>query len=220
MAGPMNPYDAPPEPPPGGMSGTSKVLLAFGIGCGVLALLCCGVFGVTTFMAYRFAQNTILTEPDEVRQIAEQIVTIDVPASLEPEMGVDVRMPFAGTPIMKGVAFIDDDEESFLILGEANPDFGGDSGDIELQFNQAMSERGHRDRRDFKTVESEPFETTIHDEPAEFTISRLVNEESDEEYWRAEGDFQGAGGPAVLIFEGDSSDFPKDRVVDMLQSMK
>ena len=48
MSQPMNPYDTPEHSRPG-MSGTTKVLLGMGIGCGVLVLLCCGFFGASTF---------------------------------------------------------------------------------------------------------------------------------------------------------------------------
>lgn len=219
MAGPMNPYDA-PEIEPRGMSGTSKVLLAFGIGCGVLLLLCCGVFGVVTFVGYRFAQDTIIAQPDRIREIADEIVTIEIPDTLEPKMAVDVRIPFVGTRVLKGAAFIDATEKSFLMLGQANPEFGGDSGDIELQFNRAMNRHNRRNRRAFDVVETESFETTINDEPTKFKISRVVNEESEEEYWRAEGDFLGNGGPAILILEVESADFSKDQILDILKSMK
>ena len=95
MTGPMNPYDA-PEVEPRGMSGTTKVLLAFGIGCGVLLLLCCGLVGFGGFAGYRYFQNALIDDPDKVRQITDAIVTIEIPESLEPKMAMDMRVPFSG----------------------------------------------------------------------------------------------------------------------------
>lgn len=219
MTGPMNPYDA-PVPERRGMSGTTKVLLGFGIGCGALALLCCGVLGVGGFAAYRFAQNSISDDPAKIREVADEIVTIQIPDTLAPKMAVDARMPFTGVPIMKGVAYMDADEKSFVLLGEANPEFESQTGDIELHFKKAMKQQGRRERDEPEVIETEPVETTIHDEPAQFKLSRVIDRKSEVEFFQAEGSFRGNGGPAKLIVEVKSPDFTKEQVLEIIKSMK
>ncbi len=53
------------------MSTGGKVLLGVGIGCGVVLLLCCGVFGVA---GYYFSKTfQLIQDPDQVRTIAQRL---------------------------------------------------------------------------------------------------------------------------------------------------
>jgi hypothetical protein len=216
MTGPMNPYDA-PDVQPGGMSSTTKVLLAFGIGCGVLMLLCCGVLGVGGFALYRFARSTVSEDPARIREITAEIVTIEIPAKLTPKLAVDVPMPFTGVRMMRGVVYTGAADKSVLMLGDVNDQF---EGDVQTQLEEAMEGRDRRDRDGFDVLESEPFDTTIHGEPARFTVARVKRRRSKEEAWRVEGSFRGGGGPAIILLDAASKDFSKDEVMQMLQSMK
>ena len=67
---PVNPYDSPETVRPG-MSSGAKVLIGLGIGCGVLVLLCCGVFGVSM---YFFGRSFNMSEdPATVRRVLRQL---------------------------------------------------------------------------------------------------------------------------------------------------
>ena len=122
--------------------------------------------------------------------------------------------------MVKGSAYMGHEEKSYLIIGEANPEMEGDTGEMEIQFKRSMRQHDRRETQHFEVAETEPFDTTIHDQPAHFTLSRVVDKKADEEQWRAEGSFQGLGGPAILLFEGRAPDFDKEQVLDMLKSMK
>ncbi len=218
MSQPMNPYD-PVEPPREGMSGTSKVLLAFGIGCGVLLVLCCGVFGLGGFFMYKFAQNSQVTEPDKIRAVTDDIVEINIPESLEPKIGFDARVPFSGKPFIKGAIYSNAADNSQLIVGQIDEAFAN-SGDVETHMRQSMRESGHGNQQQLKTLESEDYETTINDQPAKFKISKGLDERTKDEFFEAIGSFHGKGGAAMLILRFKSPDYSKEQVMDILKSMK
>jgi hypothetical protein len=211
---PINPYDV-PEPRRPGMSGTSKVLLGLGVGCGVMMILCCGVLGLGGWAMVRIAKDSTVHDPKQVEDILDEIVTIEVPESLEPTIGLDVTLPVLG-PFLKGVLYQNAGKKNILIVGRFNPSFA-DRNSFEIQLRNSVQER---DSEDIEVSESEPFDTKIHGEPAQFTIARGMGRKSHEECWEVIGQFQAAGGPAILIFKARTGDFTKDEVLDMLKSMK
>ncbi|MGD9722047.1 MAG: hypothetical protein AB7O59_09955 [Pirellulales bacterium] len=220
MAGPINPYDAPP-PERRGMSGTSKALLALGIGCGVLLLLCCGVFGLSGIAMMRFAKNSTITEAPRIREISDEIATIKVPESLEPKMGLDVKMPFVGTPIMKGSAYINDSEKSYVIIGELNPEYADQSGNVKTHFTEEMKKQEGAGADKYEVVETETIDVTINNEPAKFTLAKLVHKDDAEKgQWRVEGQFQGKSGPALLFMQLESPEFSKEQALEVIHSME
>lgn len=217
MSQPMNPYD-PIDPPRQGMSGTNKVLLTFGIGCGVVLLLCCGVFGVGGFFMYQFVQNSTVTEPDKIRAITEEIVVIAVPDTLVPTVGIDAHVPITGKELGKGAIYANEAKNSQLILGQFNEEFAKGT-DMELQMRRSMQESGQGQHEQLKTLETEDFESTINNQPAKFKITKGLNEQTKDEFWDVIGTFSGKGGPAMLILRFKSPEFDKEQVLGVLKSM-
>jgi hypothetical protein len=208
---PINPYD---DQANRGMSSGGKVLVALGIGCGVLLLLCCGGIGLGGFAIVKIAQNSAVQDPKRIEDITDEIVVIQLPDNLEPVVGLNVNLPLVG-PVMKGSVYQDKAKDSTLILGQFNQQFA-DQHSLETQLRQATTEK----HEDIEVEETEPFDSKIHDEPAHFEISRGKGRESKEEYWEVVGEFRGLAGPAMLIFKGKGSEFTKDQVLEMLSSMK
>ncbi len=218
MAGPMNPYDAVP-PEQRGMSGTTKVLLAFGIGCGVLVLLCCGVFGIVGFWGANYAQKSFSDDPAKAREITDEIVKIEIPESLEAQGSVDLRVPFRGDRLMSWAIYASEDNESHLILGEFAPALA-DSGDFEAQLRESMRETGKSDDEDLDVLESETYNATIHDKEASFRISKAEGRQSKQTYWQVTGQFRGDAGPAILIMRLDADQFTKEQAIGVIKSME
>ena len=92
MTEPMNPYDSPESGKPG-MSGTAKVLMVFGIGFVVLAVLCCGGVGFFGYWGYNLAKNAMSQDPETIRRVTDEIVTIAIPDAFEPQMSMDMKAP-------------------------------------------------------------------------------------------------------------------------------
>ena len=112
---PVNPYDS-PETVRSGMSGGTKVLLGLGIGCGVLVLLCCGVFGVGAFFFGRSVQHAMSEDPATIRSVTDSIVTIEIPPPLEPKMSLDWTMPIVNRKVMTMAIYADKQDHSGLVL--------------------------------------------------------------------------------------------------------
>jgi hypothetical protein len=218
MAGPMNPYDA-PEPERRGMSGTSKVVLAFGIGCGVLLLLCCGVIGIGGYFAANYAQDSFSEDPAKAREVTDEIAQINIPDVLEPKASIDARVPFTGERLMTWAFYASADGEDFLILAEFGPMLA-DTGDLEREVRKSMRESGTVNDEEVDVIESETYDTKIHDEDASFQIAKVEGRNSGNEYWQATGQFTGDGGPALLILRLSAEEFSKEQVLDIIKSME
>jgi hypothetical protein len=208
---PINPYD---DQAHRGMSSGGKVLVTLGIGCGLLLLLCCGGIGLGGFAVVKIAQNSAVEDPKRIDDITDEIVSMQIPETLEPVVGLNVNLPVIG-PVMKGSVYGDKAKQSNLILGQFNQQFV-DQHSLETQLRSATSEK----HEDIDIEETEPFDSKIHNEPAHFEISRGKGHDSKEEYWEVVGEFRGSEGPAMLIFKGRAGEFTKDQVLEMLNSMK
>jgi len=196
------------------MSGTSKVLLGLGVGCGVMLILCCGLLGFSGYAFVRLAKNSTVRDPQQIEDILAEIVTIEVPETLKPKIGLDVNLPVVG-PFLKGVMYQDAGKKSILLVGRFNPTIGNGN-NFETQLRNSVEEP---DSEDIEISHSEPFDSKIHDELAHFTIARGMGRESHEECWEVFGHFQATDGPAILIFKARTADFTQDEVLDMLKSM-
>jgi hypothetical protein len=217
MSQPMNPYDQ-PEPRRPGMGGATKVLLGLGIGCGVIVVLCCGVFGAGTFFLAQMAQQAMSNDPDKVHDLTAEIVTIHIPDMLKPLGSLDLNIPVVNTRILTGVAYRDASKDNVLMLGQFGEQFGDDE-TMQLHWKQFSREtRRHED--DVRIEESEKFDTQINGQPANFTIGKGREREADREVWEVAGKFRGKGGPAVLILRLNASDFSKEQVLEILKSMQ
>ncbi|MBI3840156.1 MAG: hypothetical protein HY288_19715 [Planctomycetia bacterium] len=211
---PINPYDVRELRRPG-MSTTSKVFLGLGVGCAVILMLCCGGLGFSGYALVRIAKNSTVHDPRQIEDILDEIVTIQVPDSLTPTIGINVDLPVLG-PFLKGVLYQDAKKKSMLLVGRFNPSFANRD-TFETQLRSSVEER---DSEDIEVSESESLDMKIHDEPAHFSIARGTGRESHEESWEVIGQFEALdGGPAILIFKGRTVDFTKDQVLDMLKSM-
>jgi len=218
MSEPMNPYDSPEFEKPG-MSGTTKVLLVFGIGFGVLGLLCCGGLGVGGYMAVRMLKDSTSTDPEVVKRVTAEIASITVPEALEPKMSMDMQVPFTDKKFMRMVTYTDVADDSVLWLAEFNADIG-DSEQMESQFRKSMEDGGQRRTEDLKVTESEKYEAEINGKPGKFTISKGIEESSQDEYFEVLGHFEGKSGPAMLVLRVRSPQFSKDDVMNIVKSIK
>jgi hypothetical protein len=216
-AEPINPYDSPATVRPG-MSSGAKVLIGLGVGCGVLVLLCCGVGGALTFYFSRSFQHAMSKDPATVRQVAESIVEIDVPESLEPKVSLDWTVPILNK---RGAmaAFVDRDEHSSLVLFQLDESLGN-AEVMKTQFNESIRESGQKEMKEVAIEDSETFNSQINGSEAEFTVGKGKNQQSGREVWQATGAFDGKDGPAMLFMQLDAADFTKDQVMDVLKSMK
>lgn len=217
MSQPMNPYDTPEHSRPG-MSGTTKVLLGMGIGCGVLVLLCCGFFGASTFWLVRTAQQALTEDPNEIRRLTDTIVAIKIPESLPPKAGMDLSLPIVGTKFMTWVAYGVEDDRNGLFLAQFAEGLVKEE-DMRTQWKDSMRQSGQHEWDDIKVEESDKVDIPINGSPATFTISK-GQDSKDKEVWQVMGSFHGKGGPAMLVLKVDTEDFSREQLSEILNSMK
>ncbi len=215
MSQPMNPYDNAESRPPG-MSGTTKVLLGLGIGCGVLALLCCGGAGVTMYWFGKSIQESMSKDPAKIREVTNEIVTIDIPASFQPEMSMDMQIPFAGG--MQMAMYRDPAAGATLTLTQFTSEAIANDPEMREKFETSVDQQ-HK-KKQMQVNKSENFETTIHGEAATFAIAEGTADNAAGELWQVTGSFHGKAGLAQLMLEAKSSNFTKEQVLELLKSMK
>jgi len=221
MPEPMNPYDS-PGPVKQGMSGGAKVLLGVGIGCGVLALLCCGGLGIGGFFFGRNVQQAMRTEPDAVIAATKKIVAIEIPEPLKPEMAIDqLWIPFAGTMSMAIWAEkLSDDAppKSALVL------FNLDNKTVtqemlKAQFEMQMQQSGRQEMKEVSLESSEIIEQEVGGKPAQFTFGKGKQAHDNREVWQATGAFDGEGGAALLFMQLDVQSFSEEQARAIIASM-
>jgi hypothetical protein len=215
---PINPYDV-PEPRRPGMSGTSKVLLGLGVGCGALLLICCGVAGIGGYYAYNLAKNAMSTDPDTIREVTNEIVTITIPESFEPQSSMDLNLPF-NQGQMQAVVYNDNAVQGVLMLFQFGNAAMVNDPNLRQQFDNSLSANKKFQHEHLQIEESEKFETTINHEPATFTIAQGTIADAEGKFWRVTGDFRGKGGFAQLMLNAKSPDVTKEQIMEILQSMK
>ncbi|MEX0979176.1 MAG: hypothetical protein WDZ48_10005 [Pirellulales bacterium] len=215
---PINPYDSPETVRPG-MSGGTKVLLGLGIGCGVLVLLCCGVFGIGGYFFGRSVQHAMSEDPATIRNVTDSIVTIEIPPPLEPKMSLDWTMPILDRKVMTMAIYGDKQDHSGLVLFQLAEDLG-DREAMDMQFRNSLRQSGRSQWKEVELKASETFKTEINGSPAEFTLGVGKDEKSGREVAQATGTFSGKGGPAMLFLQVNAKDFTKDQVMEILKSMK
>jgi hypothetical protein len=209
------------EPPQQtGMSGTTKVLLGLGCGCGFLMVaVCAGIFGVGWFFV-DYVKNARIEEPATIRKLTNDIVTIEIPAGLEPELAFDAKVPFSKEPLGIAVVYSNDNEARLLLveLKAPVPD-KRQREKIEAQIHDFL-EKGGENEKQIRIESATPHTVTIHGEPAKFSIGKGINREDQKSMWQVTGEFAGLEGPAQLSFVAPLDDFSEEELIKMLDSMQ
>lgn len=200
------------------MSGTTKVLLGLGIGCGVLFLLCCGGGGLGIYFYGKSVQESISKDPAKIREVTAEIVAIEVPAALPPSMCMAIPIPWTNTNFMTMVQYGDEAEKNVLFLMQFAQQF--DEQQMNLQWRQSMRSNGRRDMEDVDVVQSESHDIEVNGQPASFKIANGQAHQSKRNVWQVMGTFHGKSGSAMLFMQVNQDDLSKEDVIRMLDSMK
>ncbi len=217
-----NPFDSPETVRPG-MSGGTKVLLGVGIGCGVLALLCCGGFAIMAFTFGRSFSHAASDDPETIRKVTESIVSIEIPPPLKPQVSLDWTMPIVNRKMMTMAIYGDkaqhENPASVVFLFQMDSGFANRDM-LKGQFEQQLHQSGRQDWEEVELEKSEEITMEINGSAAEFKFGHGKVRDDDREVWQAIGAFDGKGGPAMLFMQLDSDDFTEEQARAIIRSMK
>ena len=101
------------------MSGTEKLLLGLGIGCGVVVLLCCGGGGVLFFLVGRNMKVQASSDPKDVVELTKSMTDIAVPEGLQPAKSFNMEMPVVGQVIPSWVLYQNKQAGATLLLAQS-----------------------------------------------------------------------------------------------------
>ena len=93
MSQSFDPHDGSEGVKPG-MSGTTKLLLILLICFIVIVVLCCGGVALIGMWGVSMAKDAMSKDPEVIHRVTGEIVEITIPASFEPEMSMDMKIPF------------------------------------------------------------------------------------------------------------------------------
>jgi len=216
-------FTADPQPRKPGMSGTAKLLIGLGIGCGVVVLLCCGGTTIFWWKAQAWLAESMSNDPVEVRKSTSEIADLTVPDGFEPAQKMSFPIPFTDETMMTTVVY-ESDRDGSLVLTQFGQVFAqqNNAEQMKQQMRQSLKEKGLEDDSmaplDAEDVEN--VDLQIRGQPASFTIQRGKDKQSGDEIWIVSGSFQGKGGPAMLILQAKTADMSREQIDALLNSIK
>ena len=179
----------PPQPRSGCGGCLGKFLIFLGVVFVLIIAMCCG--GI--FYARQYFASSMTKQPAEVQKISDEIISVTVPAPLEPVGGGRFRMPLVGTPLGQGVLYSDKNQKNLLILASIGAAFGPqlkeqvlqalESGTSQKQASSEVNEM-HEELKDVKKTKIEP---TILGEKAVFDITEGIGVQSNKKKIRVQG---------------------------------
>jgi hypothetical protein len=212
----MNPHDN-FESGPKGMSGTTKVLIGLGIGCGVVVVLCCGVVGLGGYWFTKAMESAVSKDPATVQRVTGEIVTIDVPQSFRPEASIDTQFPF-GQGSMQMAVYSDPAAKATLMLMQFSGETLANDPNFRGNFEKSMDQQFKK--QVVQAEKSEKTDVTINGEPATFTIVEGTGSRSAGQVMQVTGSFRGKTGVAQFVLEAESPDFTREQALEIVKSMK
>jgi hypothetical protein len=201
----------------------AKLFILLGVLFVLLALACCGgLFGLVYWL-----KNSFTNSPDAVKTATDEITSISIPAPLEPAAATSLHVPLSGKLVMVGAAYASkaatEEHKTVLMLVEWG-DFVNDQVQVTFRhgFEESLAEQGLKPEGMEKTRDVHEFEKrrTIREKPAKFLIREAVDAETGKKRIEVDGTFQGRTGLAVLVLRADEEELPKQKVLDMLDSIE
>lgn len=227
-------HDTPPLPPntaqpthPPSRDGAGRILVGLGIGCLVMVLVCGGLTVTLVALLVPWAETAIqqLTEkfgegwsddPLRVREVADLIAPIELPAAFEPQVCYMIERPAGGAPWVAIAIYAETAGDGMLVLGSLEL-LSQDPAAIEQHLQEWLDD-GRLSRVDWE--DAQQIELRVRDAPARFYLVRGSTDRYSREYWQAVGTFQGTASPACLLLRVPTDEYDHDQVLDLIHSIR
>ena len=207
------------EPPERQKRGGNKLLMGLGIGCGVSLLLCCGGF----FFMQQWAENAFSDDPAVVVQTTELITEIDIPPQMDPQVSMDVKIPFTDQRFMTMVMYGNEEGQQFLLLAQFDNELLDETNRDDMAAQVKESLQGQLDTEQNITLDeeaAEQIERTIRDLAATFAIAKGTSDDTGVDVWYVTGTFEGRRGPVFMDFVAPTEDFTREEIGQLLDSIR
>ena len=193
------------------MSRNTKIILAIG---GVVLLLCICVGSIALYFgvqAGQALQQAVVTNPDEVATIANEIAEYDLPSGYDEQFGMSLfgfdLVVIAPSPMGRN---------ELIMLMQFPASAGLSQAEMEAQMRQNTQQQlGNRDIQ-FETVGQTT--ANIRDTEVTLTLSEGTSEDGTE-VRQLMGVFPGKGGPTLLMIQGQVTDWDQARVDTFIESI-
>jgi hypothetical protein len=190
----------------------------------LLSLLCCGGF---VFFGYTMAKKAeIKAAPEEVRTVASQIATIDIPAEYEPKAAINMNVEMMGVTMAMAVFADADDDAGVVLMQVKMPEQEQSQMQLDQQFAgikdmyQQQSLGKYYFPEPLTGSESETRELTVQGEPVEFQFTKGHGSMSDQEMRQVEGTYSANGGRVRIIVQMPEEDYNEEEIVKMIESIQ
>lgn len=194
-----------------GMSTTVKILLFLLIGGGICFVACCGI-------GFYFLRNAVqmTTNPTEIQEIRESVVSIDIPASYQPQsamttqvMGVSMKMAMhqRGGGQNAGV----------LLLMQMK--FPGEASDAQIKqsFEQQLNQQNQNEQVVVEESESRMF--MIDGQETNFTFAKGTRQGTTQKVRQVQGVFPGKGGIVMFMLIEDEENWDEQAIIKTIESI-
>ncbi len=202
------------------MSTATKVLIALGIIFAVMILFAFAAVLLIAYYGHKYMSQSVSNDPVRIVAVSDELARIDVPDGLAPQVSLDMRVPFTDDRFMVWVVYADQQSDSSLVLMAMGAQYaGGNPAQWRQSAEGSMRQQGMH-QEDVVVETSSQKQVTIHGESATFTIAEGVGRDSQSRRIEVSGAFQGKDGPVMLLANLDAEKFPRERVVEMLESIE
>jgi hypothetical protein len=200
--------------------GCSRALMGLGVGCFLLILLSCAGLFVSGALLQQYAKNLLCEDPEKVTAMASEIAPIEIPGGLTPKLGLDVKVPVTGKPVMKWAVFADEPSQSVLMLCTFSEEYmPKDEAQARRQLEQSLQGQGMSSEL-MEVADTRERTFLIRGEPARFTLARGKDRKTGGTRFQLTGMFKGLTGPALLVTNVDRNVVDERALGTMLLSLK
>lgn len=218
MTPPEMTSEATQPPRKSGMSRGAKLLIALGVGGGLLVLACCGV-GIGTM--YYFGTSMVSQDPAEVVAKTDEIAQIEIPDQLKPAMSFDMKNPFSGQRLMLWTVYVDEGTNSTLVLfAFGSMGASQDQEEMRREMDKSLQQQKMGGQEEINIEETYTKDVEIRGEKATFTITKGKGKKSGDPRIQVMGVFKGESGPVMVMLNADAEKYTEEQIVEMIESIE
>jgi len=203
-------------PPKAGMSTGAKVLIWIGIVSAVLVVLCCGGLFVGGWYIARYVEKAASKDPAVVRQVAAQIVQMDLPPGFQPQGSLDMSFPLS----IVFAVFADQSSGSTVIMAQFGEMYQQNQAQMQAQLEQQMRLQGMGHQTKAGTVKSRQEEILVRGQPVVFTFAEGKEQGTGRKRLDVMGVFPSQGKMVMLMISVDPAKYDEAQVKKMIESIR